>query len=414
MKKFDIEVALVNAAPKDSSIDAIFTKKVIDELRMRPHHIMHKSGRSSLASWLIRLPKFALVLLAIVALLTVSGAAYAVVETIKIQKRVEVEKSGKNDNGREQLTIGFNSCEEQKKIGTIYEIKRDSGLSSEEAAKTLEARCELDTITDWLKNDSAIKPILEQDRFLATMPAKIIGKVATVTQNEITLDFATRHEKFIFPSDARVIENNEIKDRSNVQPGDSVLLFSPYYISRRGSSQDPNNYNVLFKLQQQPTYYSTLMQWYVGARGACSNNPERSCLLHNAINSVFLTVTQGGSNASLDDTKIVSRNIQGRVVEYTNSYIKIDTGNGIMYTIQTPSNIIEKYNGSTVYGLKNYDPIYANTNPEALKITKGDSLDINYAESEGQMSPSIVWQNIYTISLMVERTAKDMGVLTKY
>lgn len=414
MKKFDIEQMLAKSAPKDSTIDANFTNKVMDGLRSQPGQVIQKNKSRSFTSWLIHLPKFALVILAIATLFTISGVAYAVVETIKIQKSVEIQNHGKNDNGRQQLTVDFSNCEAQKKVGTTYEIKKDSGLSSEEATETLEARCELDAISDWLKNDPAIKPILEQDRFLATMPAKIIGKVATVTQNEITLDFTTRQESFIFPADARIVENNELKDRSSVQPGDSVLLFSPHYVSRRGSSLDPNTYVILFKLQQQPNYYSTLMQWYVGARGACDNNPERSCLLHNNINSVFLSVTRGSANHDPKDSSVTSRQIQGRVTEYTNSYIKLDVGSGVIYTIQTPSNIIEKYNSTTVYGLKSYDLVYADTDPEALKIAVGDSLDINYVEAADQTSPTILWQNIYGISLMVERTAKDMNILTKY
>ena len=414
MKEFDIEQALIKAVPKDAMIDANFTNKVMGNLRAKPHNVLQKSTKRSFTAWLIHLPKFALVILALATLFTISGAAYAIVETIKIQKSVEIQSHGKDERGREQLTVGFNNCEAQKKVGTTYEVKKDSGLTSDEAAKTLEARCEIDAITNWLKKDAATKAFTENDPFLTSMHTQIIGTISTITPNELTLDLEKRQDSFVLPESTRVVENGQAKERGSLQLGESVLLFSPYYHTIHRQGLDPTANVILFKLGLPPKYYGLEMQWYVGARGACSNNPERSCLLHNNINTVFLRAAHGGANHDPNDASITSKSVQGRITEYTNSYIKVDVGGDVIYTIQTPYNVIGEYNRTTVYSLASYDLIYANTDPEDLKIAIGDSLDINYIEPTGQASQTLAWQNVYGIDLMVERMAKDISILSKY
>jgi hypothetical protein len=82
--------------------------------------------------------------------------------------------------------------------------------------------------------------------------------------------------------------------------------------------------------------------------------------------------------------------------------------------LKTPHNVVDKYNDSTVYGLASFDNIYANTDPEALKIKVGDSLDIYYLEESDESAHTITWANTLTIALMVERIPDNLQTLRKY
>lgn len=106
--------------------------------------------------------------------------------------------------------------------------------------------------------------------------------------------------------------------------------------------------------------------------------------------------------------------IQGKVLSWNNTEFKVDAGGGAVYTFRTNRNIIDTYNQTTVYGLKSLDTIYANTDPNALKIGAGDTIEINYQEDSAQSARIFDWSQVYGINLMVERTTKDLSVLRKY
>jgi len=107
------------------------------------------------------------------------------------------------------------------------------------------------------------------------------------------------------------------------------------------------------------------------------------------------------------------KEVQGKVVAYDNTQLVLDAG-GARYTIATPSNIITTYNKMGVYKLAELDNIYSYTDPNDLKIEKGDSLSITYLEDLSKSSPAIPWTNVLTVNLLVQHSPQDKNILVKY
>ena len=415
--QFDIRIAAVRPAKYEN--DTAFTdtvmKKITDS-EIMTSHIRKTSGlkKETLFMKLRHLPKFAIAILAICALFIAGGTTYAVVETVK-KLNVKVDSAGKNEFGREQLMVDFNECDEQKKRGTTYELKQDSGLGAEDGAKVLQARCETDLVLSWIEHDEQSKRLMSNVHsslgYVMAFFPQSVRKVEAISNTSIAFE----RDEAPLPSTSRVVSDNQVVGRDTLKPGDYVFYFNPSFQVGRGGTlaTAPTEGIVVFKLGLERKYYDNELQSYVRTRSACPENPTLSCLKASNINHVILSITRGGYSPSIHDSMPV-RELQGRVKEYSNSSIILDAGGGKLYTIHTPPNVIEKYNTSTVYGLAAYDTIYSKTDPETLKIKPGDMLEINYSEQAGVYSTDIPWERLGGIELMVERTVKDISVLRKY
>lgn len=421
MKDERFDAVIIAARPQKCRHNTAFTDAVMAAV-MRSEimtvHIRKTSGlkKETFFMKLRHLPKFAIVILAICALFVAAGTTYAVVETVKKLNAVTIDSSGKNEFGREQLQVSFDSCEEEKKRGTTYELKQDSGLSAEDGAKVLQARCEIDIVSAWVEKDEQSKQLLSNGPY--SIPGRVMSffpesvrRVETISDTSIKFE----RDEAPFPQSGRVVVDNQVVGRDILKPGDSIFYFNPSFRPGRGATPAtaPAEGVVVFKLSLEKRYYGLDLQSYVKTRSACRENPSLTCLKASNINHVTLIVTRGGySPGRYDGTP--QRELQGRVKEYTDTTIILEASGGKLYTIQTPWNVVQKYNTSTVYGLATLDSIYSKTNPEDLKIKAGDMLEINYSEQANVYSTNISWDQLGTVQLMVERTVRDMFVLRKY
>ncbi|HET6746809.1 MAG TPA: hypothetical protein VFH06_01745 [Candidatus Saccharimonadales bacterium] len=416
-----IDTYIAAARPDDSqNANVLFTDRVMTSITSSEifSSAIRKTSvtkKETLFMKLRHLPKIAIIAIAIGALLFVTGTTYAVVQTISNLSHVKVDESSTNEFGRKQLSVKFNSCDEQKKEGTTYELKRGSNLSAEDGAKVLQAKCDMDTLTSWIQNDA--QSVEKMGNFARTYTRLMPGLNTADIVKEIkgnTLVLEHRGERLL-AEDARVVEENKVIPRDTLKVGDAIVYFVPATFGDMGVAQESKDASgvVIFKLPLPAQYYSLEYQSYVNVRAACDGNPERTCLKSNGINHTTLVVTYGGGLPSMSDPR-TPREIQGRVVSYDANLIKLDVGKGVIYTIQTPRSIIDQYNQNKVYTLAGFDNIYANTSPEDLKIKLGDSLSIGYLESANEFSSTIAWNQVSGISLMVERTPKNLDVLQKY
>jgi len=414
MKYRYLDAYLAAARPDTMPIDTVFTDKVMLAIHSPLVKAVRKANTPKKRALFVRLrhlPKLAIVALAIGALLFIAGSTYAVVQTVKQLTHVTVKTSGTNDFGRQQLNVEFNSCDQEKKQGTTYELKRGSGLSADDGAKVLQAQCDLGTISEWIKHDPQSQQIIGDRAGPVTLfsPADTVKGV-----RDGTLVLEKLGDKSL-TGGVRVVKDSTIVPIDTIQPGDTIIYFIPYGFGGPIESDVAQNARsvLVFKLPLAPRYYSLVYQSYINVRSACDGNPERTCLQTNHINHTTLQVATGGGLLSRDGDRKM-RIVQGRVVSYDAGSIKINVGGGVVYTIQTPRSIIDQYNQTTVYGLASFDEIYAHTDPEDLKIKVGDSLDIYYQESDGEFATTLPWSQITSINLMVERTVKDLSVLQKY
>lgn len=426
MKIFDLDYTLIKAMPAEGPVDTLFTERVMQSV-LSPSlesivNNTHSSHKRSLLFRFRHLPRFAIVLLALAFLLTVSGATYAIVETVKQagQKNVKLEASHMNEQGRQQLSVTFDNCDQEKKDGTTYELKKDSGLSAEEGANVLQAQCERDSIIEWIEKDptlskqipnpNSIYSMLRTDGFVGTFQG--INESGIALHSTTAFSAGKQDQTVPLPKDARVVDGGKIVDSTALKSGDTVLYFTPRSYSTQTGTPDLENV-IVFKLDLDAKYYGLDMQSYVRARQPCENNEARTCVVSNHINTVNLDVSRGGAPMNTSG-ELANKVIQGKIVSWSDQAIKLDVGSGKIYTFHTDSNVIDTYNQTTVYGLKSYDAVYAKTNPEDLKIGVGDSLEVDYAENAGSSASVLEWSQIQDLRLMVERSIGNLEILHKY
>ena len=331
MKDIIFDTRIIAARPECAQ-NTDFTDRVMavvssDEIFSAVIRKTSVTKKETLLMKIRHLPKIAVIALAIGALLLVAGTTYAVVRTVSNLTQVKVNQSGTNEFGREQLTVEFDSCDAQKKEGTTYELKRGSNLSAEDGKKVLQAKCDIDVVTAWIRKDPrSVEKMGGTDRALFRMVGSLntADKVRSVQNNKLVLE---RREKAL-PDNVRVVENNKVVPLESIKPGDTVLYFIPAQYEGLGESEEIDGM-VIFKLPLPVEYYSTEYRSYVHARSACDGNPERTCLQSNGINHTILTVAHGGALPVMNDSR-APRTVQGKVVSYGAGSIKLDVGKGVV------------------------------------------------------------------------------------
>ena len=352
------------------------------------------------------LPKMAAILLAFGALFLLTGTTYAVVKTVEALTQVKVNQTGTNTFGREELNVNLENCGGKTINGTKYELTNGSGLNNDDAARTLQARCDVDAINNW---------ILAHPQWASSLPFLAHSSKAD-TISSINNDSITLKEGGVkkFTNDMVVVLNNNDVSKDTLKVGDSVIVFPDASDGLMNKTPLPLS---IFVVSQPTKYYSRDYQTYVSERGHCPNNPTRECLLNGSRDYTSLTVAYGGAYYDKVIQKMENtKNVQGKVLSYNDNEIKLDVGGGVVYTIHTQSNVIDIYNTTTVYTLKSFDSIYASTEPEALKIYKGDTLDVAYSEEPSQSSNDIPYANLFGMQLVVEHVPNvpNTTVLRKY
>lgn len=406
MKIAPFDQQIILARPKDYRVNKLFTDTVmkrINEVEILSSALrkMNVTKKETFMMKLKHLPKIVILAIAVGTLALLTGTTYAVVKTIENLHNVKVNETSINNFGRQQLDVTLTDCSEYAEKGVGYELKRDGGLSIEDGARTLQARCDMAAIDNWFKVNST----------LDLSPPFLINRADTIIsidESSVTLKLGGRRE---LSGEAKVISAGKEISKSELKAGDTVFSYPD--VSKPFLPNTADQPLKIFLLTQPVEFYGINFQSYVNERGPCQNNPSRQCLKDSNNNHVVLIVERGGFSSD-KKSSVNIKEVQGKVAAYDSSAIQIDVGGGVIYTIQTPSNIIERYNKDEVYKLAEFDGIYAKTNPEDLKISKGDSLEITYVEDTDVSSDVIDWSQQTTIQLMIERLPHNLDVLRKY
>ncbi len=411
MKKITDRI-IIDARPAGYPVNRAFTDRVMSAVastEILSQHVrkMSVNKKETLIMRLRHLPRLATIAVAIGTLAVLAGTAYAIVHTITSRAPVSITESGENEFGRQQLKVSFDGCKTQKDEGTTYELKRGSNLTLEDGARVLQAHCETDSIREWLSKDMQIKD--DPATFPVAGLSLWTDKIQAITNSNLQL----KNRDLPLRSDTRVVESGKVVDKNNLKVGDAIMYFDPSSPDIYPKKDFISKAVIIFRLRLDVKYYGLELQSYVNARAACMSNLALTCLISNSINQTTLNVTAGRAQQSLSETR-ATKNLQGKVMSYDANSIRLDVGKGLLYTVQTPRNVIDQYNQSTVYGLTSFDSIYAKTDPEDLKIKIGDSLDVYYLEAESESTRTLSWDQVLTVNLMVERTVKDLDVLQKY
>lgn len=403
-RQHSIEQQIIGSRPKNMSSNLEFSDAVMKKITSREiiSAQFRKTNVKQKETFIMKLrslPTFTLIAIIFVSVLLLTGTVYAVVETVK--SNIKINDSGTNQYGREELNVTANNCPSMSKNGAIYELKRDANLGVDDGAKTLQARCEIDIVNSSLtKSDPNVFPT--PFRFGET------DKINAIDGSTITF---AKSGKIEIKNDSKFFSGLNELSKDDIKVGATVFVYPNSSSNfKRDSAAEPLS---VYVLSQASKYYGLDYQSYVNERGPCPGNATRICLKPSNINHTELVIAHGGGYYS-GGVNLDFKEVQGKVTDYNNTSFTLDVGDGVIYTFKTNSNIIKKYNNSDVYGLSKIDDIYAHTNPEDLKVNKGDSLSVIYIGATAETSRIVDWSKIVTTSLMVERIPSDLSVLKKY
>lgn len=348
------------------------------------------------------LPRIAVVAIAIVSVLALATVTYAAVKTVETLSKVSVVSSTQSEYGRKQFTATSKECKGLS--NATFELQKNVPMTAQDGASVLEARCDLALVSNWLAAN------VENSAQLPSIYSSRPDTVMAIDATSVTLQKSGRRALAAFTNILRVATPASAND---LKVGDTVFAYPDGPISMNSQSVRPG-VDALFIVTQPAKYYASDMQSYVDERTACRNNLERQCLNQDTETTHTYLMVAKNDTPRAAGSAADYKEVQGQVVSYGNTQITLDTGGGVLYTIATPSNIIASYNQSGVYGLAKLDDIYSHTNPEDLKIAKGDSLSIDYLEDLPKSSPLIPWAQVLTINLLVQHSPEDSAVLVKY
>ena len=397
MKRFEpIESKLV-AARRTSENNDVFVDQVMDAIETRATNrrvirtTNEQLNKETFIMKLRKLPAIALIAIVLAAMIGLGGVSYAAVKLIESNKPA-VKETHVNQKGKTELTTEANACRDLEQTRSErYELKEGIGLSAGEAAKYINAHCHLLLINERLS--------LQGWMLASGMPGGVItgiqDGIVSIRMNDKL--YESRDGVDFYDHDLRQISLSDFK------VGDTVLV---YRDMRPGSTDSP--VKGIFKPVEALKYYDASMQQNIRTVKPCLNNERMDCVVPSNYNAVTLIVSQGGS---VVPAQPASKDMQGKLVEHANDHFTLEN-NGHKVTFQTPYDIVARYNQTTVHGLAGLESIYANTDPEVLKIVVGDSLSLFYAADSNETT--IPWSNVGVITLMVEREPADTSVLRKY
>ncbi|HMH70434.1 MAG TPA: hypothetical protein VK502_03465 [Candidatus Saccharimonadales bacterium] len=398
MKRFEpLESKLIGARRATEGND-IFVTQVMDAIKVRAINsrvIRTTNEQLNKETFIMKLRKLPIALLVAIVLATVigiGGISYAAVKVIEAAKPT-VKESRISPNGKTQITVEKNTCSELEQARSErYELKEGVELSKEDAANYINAHCHLLLVNERLDLRGAI---------LTSGIAS--GTVTSTRDNTISLKI---RDALYGPLDASVSFYD--KDVQQINPtdfkvGDEVLAYRDI---RNISANQP--IIAVFKPIEALKYYDPSQQQNIRTVKPCENNETMDCVTPSSYSAVTLVAGRGG--ASIPQPRS-TKEIQGTLVEHTNDHFILEN-NGHKIIFQTPYDVVARYNQTTVYGLAQYDSIYAHTDPEKLKIAVGDSLSTYYTAEANETT--ISWNKFSVIALMVEREPSDPNVLRKY
>jgi|GEM_PF-3219782 len=338
-----------------------------------------------------KLPVALIMAIVFAAVIGLGGVSYAAVKVIEAMKPV-VKESHTNQNGKTQITVAQNACNElQQTRSERYELKEGVDLSAEDAAKYIQAHCHLLVINERLDLRGA---------GFASGIAR--GTITQSSNHQISINVGGT--LYNIDSDATIYDKDvRQSSQADLKVDDEILAYRDMHTTATDSP-----IVAIFKPVEALKYYDPAQQQNIRSIKPCANNATMDCVVASSYNAVTLVAARGGSATPQAQD---SKELQGRVIDHTNDHFILEN-NGHQITFQTPYDIVTRYNQTTVYGLAQYNTIYANTDPAALKIAVGDSLSLFYAASAHETT--IPWDNLGVVTVMAERVPGNIDVLRKY
>ena len=342
----------------------------------------------------------ALAVAIIIAVLTISGVAYAA--TILWS----VVNEGVNESGRQEYVVhGVETCQNNGGANTLnrYEIKKDAPkLSDEESKKIIRAACEIglgNQLAEKLQSNFAPrkKPI-EGEAMRYVMPGDT-GVLKAVTDSQITVE-AYGQTVTYETARGRTYQIYDTQLQATSQPlkiGDvvsPVSLVSITYGKEFIRSADASGQNLFGVVKLSlPIEYYTKYQAYITEIPTCIGNTDELCPNTASVDVYPRGEGEGSQNKQLkiQEGEIVKQ-ISGKVVQVDASSATFETRKGTRYTVTVESSAIDTFNTSYAQAYNDVD----------VRVVPGSSIMVRYYESPADSSKNIGHTKVASIILLLE------------
>lgn len=425
MKDVSLNGLLAEARSKNYVPNRIFTDKVMNILQ--PSAILTKqirrmdvNNKETFIMKLRHLPKLAVLAIAIATLAIVSGTTYAVYKVLWEHPSVTVNKPTTNQFGRTQVIASFENCTNQS-AETTFEIKRGSTLDPSEIGKILQARCELEALRDWAGAnkqpkgpDQSIRQAEGTSSGTTTMVSPVASKVVSIDATSLMLigdEYNTPKDPLTLTSQTEYIVGNHQASKDEIHPGDTVLYVDDLtydFVTKKTETGYSTSSHVtkevityVIKVDLPFEYYGPGKQNQIAEREPCMNNPQDSCVQTAAID---LYENYSGSIQGFDDPnnqKKESRQIQGIITEHDGTTVKIKSSSGRIFTINTPSDIITRFNKTR------------SADYNGVRVAPGDLLMVRYTVDKTDDGLTLEGLQINSVYVALNMIQKD-DPLQKY
>lgn len=375
MKDYTIEQVVMAVAPPKP--DKAFTSRVMGRILAADTAPSKQKPRFALFA---HMPKFAVVAIAVVIALALSGTAYAVYNALWPKPTVHSQSVEQNQFGRTEVVADFKDCATQTGQAH-YEIKKGASITPEDVPKLLQAACERGAIEAALPDStggmSAHATEMVDGSITPWSNITTAVKVTSITDKQIayTGDVNAPAGPLNLDADTKYIVNGMPATRADISAGDTVMFQTIIQIknsvtktatgtSASGTPVGNPKVTYVIKVGLPYQYYNPAMQNQIVERKACAGNPADTCL-----NGAMVDLYSG--NVINTTAQQESRKIEGVMQSHSRSGIVIKTSSGHIITINLPRDIVAEFNNSRS---GNY----------GVTIKNGDTIAIDYIGNKNE------------------------------
>lgn len=376
MNKVSLEQELLGITKKQQKNEAFInaTMKIIKQRQVKGtfDQALRTTGTTNKESFIMklkRLPRFALIGLTVIGLVSATGTAYGAY-------RLWTSPSA-SVNGS---VVKLEDCRQAGDSNIMY-VDAKSGKSPEQIAQILKAHCEISNIQQWAIHDLQTQP---GDTMFPYTVTAIHGDAVTVAGDKNDIRTLSIGKATTFIADGESIP------AGNLKVGDGIA-----YIAPDGSGR----VKAVVKLNLPLDYYRTAYQSLVITENECAGNPGELCRQGGGITGVRVDVS--GEMASLrftDDWE--AKMIEGKVLEYTDDNVTLKSSSGATYRVSTPHGLISRFSADL-------------SRNAGLTIMPGDTLNVEYRQPKGADKRVVAGNEFEQMTLVVTGDVKT-GSLQKY
>ena len=357
-----------------------------------------------------RLPAFAVVAIALGSLLLLSGSAYAAYQLLWQKPQVTVSSPEKSVSGRDEVAISLEQCGDDSKA-TRYELKRNASITADQIKGVVEARCELDAIGTWamstFPNDRFGGPSERKEHTTSMSNASMATTIKSMSADSVTFTGLTKYNQTdktlpVTPSVRYIVDGHDAK-ASDISTSDPIVYITTV-VTRMTPQPGCNDQHcsmsgelvsetlqAIVKLSMPLENYDQFAWQSLTERTTCQGNPNDSCLT-GFIGGIDLYM----GSATIEMGKTEMKEIHGTITEMNGSSVVIKSSSGTLFTINTPSDVISKYN--TTKASQYY-------NNQTVKV--GSTLRVSYIESPNEHSKTLNSKTLMSVMFQTEAVGKS-------